>query len=100
MARRCGGWSRRPGPGHERHLPGSCRRCWRPCRACLGSTPAPICVECQWGYARSPSAVVRAEVAQLPGVLDVLLDVLSDDQDFSVSAVARAVRSGADDWGL
>ncbi len=101
---RCRSW--RLSPNHHSPLcePGTCFRCWRPCRNVLGDPGSPNpggvewedatdgqerCRECAYLLAHHPLAWVRMALISEPRPVPQVISVLSEDGDFTVALTAQ-----------
>lgn len=86
---RCQSWRATPEPSHvPACLPGSCRRCWRPCLEVV--PPGTVrCEDCLTAIAGHPSATVRALAAGDPHIPTAVLRDLAKDTDFAVAKTAH-----------
>ena len=79
---RCRSWRpRAAGAAHpQRHLPGACRVCWRPClrRVPPGETR---CADCGWALAQHPDPRVRLALVAQPRIPADVLELLVTDPD-------------------
>lgn len=74
------------GSKHNRHLPGECRECWKPCFHKVEH--GKHCPECLSLLAFHPNSVVRSALANENDLPDDILELLASDLQTSVSVPA------------
>lgn len=85
---KCQAWRYVPESGDGESLPGRNRRAWRPCRE-QALPGCPACQGCVDAASAHPARAIRKLVAEMPGVPDDILAMLTTDMSVEVSHAAR-----------
>lgn len=86
---RCRSWRPVEISGHESHLPGTDRLCWKPCRNVVEDEGFLRCRDCEEAISFHDSAAVRAALVAEGRLRTATLYRLAEDPDISVSAAAE-----------
>lgn len=88
---RCRSWKpveNRPESHARDHLPGDCRKCWRPCFAKVEKGQV-RCEQCALAIAQHPSSEVRRLLVAEPRLPLTVAELLVTDFDATVASAAQ-----------
>lgn len=90
---RCRSWRYRHTDGHQGHLPGQCRSCWRPCHARLPKPERGVaarrCEDCTQALLQCPDVAVRKALASEDDLDRSILIALTTDPAGPVAMAAQ-----------